>query len=182
MDPKSTERERLERGETRPLPGGGRAHVYESEIVHELNPDVVPDARLEARDRSIGSLLKELRDELTTLFRQELALAKTEMGEKARVAGRSIAAIATGGVFVMAGLLVLLLAISALLYWVMVTMGLSAYHAGWIAPLIVGGVTALIGYGLLQSGLNRLREQSPVPEKTVQSLKEDQQWLKNQTK
>ena len=136
----------------------------------------------DARDRSIGSLIKELRDETTTLFRQEIALAKTEMSEKASSAGKNAASIGAGAAVLMAGALVLLLGVSALLYWALVKMGVSHYVSGWLAPLIVGGVTALIGYSLVQKGVSALKRISPVPEKTVESIKEDKQWLQNQTK
>jgi hypothetical protein len=169
------ERERLDaRGPGDPVAAPGEAGVYRERI----GPDDAPDAR----DRSIGSLLKELRDETTTLFRQEIALAKTEMSEKASKAGRNAASIGAGAAVLMAGTLVLLFGVAALLYWGLVAMGLSHYIAGWLAPLIVGGVTALIGYGLIQKGVSTLKRMSPVPEKTVESIKEDKQWLQNQTR
>ena len=182
MDNRLTERDRMERSDSRTLPGGGRGEAYAHEVVRDTNPDaVIPDGRADARERSIGSLLKELRDELTTLFRQELALVKTEMSEKAEKTGRDAGSIAAGAGLLMAGLLVALLGLSALLYWVLVSMDVSHYHAGWIAPLVVGVITALIGGGLVKAGLARIKSRSLVPEKTVQSLKEDKQWLSNQT-
>jgi uncharacterized membrane protein YqjE len=171
----------MQRTDSRTLPGGGRGEVYGHEVVRDTNPDAAPDGRAEARDRSIGSLLKELRDELTTLFRQEIALAKTEMSEKAANTGRDVGSIAAGAVFLLAGLLVCLLGLSALLYWALVSLDVPNYHAGWIAPLVVGIVTALIGWVLVRSGMARIKQRSFVPEKTVQSLKEDKQWLTNQT-
>jgi xanthine/uracil permease len=110
-----------------------------------------------------------------------MALVKTEMSEKAAETGRDIGSIAAGAVLLMCGLLVALLGLSALLYWVMVWFNASHYHAGWIAPMIVGVLTAVIGWGLVQSGRSRMRRRSPVPEKSIQSIKEDKQWLTNQT-
>jgi hypothetical protein len=161
--------------------------VYEQRVIRDASndPDVLPEGRIgagDARERSFASLFKELRDELVTLFRQEIALAKTEMSEKASKTGRDIGSIATGAVFLMSGLIVALLGLSALLYWVLTYFDVSNYHAGWIAPLVVGLATALIGYGLVQGGLSAIKRRSFVPEKTVQSLKEDKQWLTNQTK
>lgn len=173
---KAYERDRLDaRSPGDPVVAPGEAAIYRDRTG--------PDDRVgEARDRSITSLLKELRDETTTLFRQEIALAKTEMSEKASKAGKNAASIGTGAAVLMAGMLVVLLGLSALLYWGLVAMGVSHYVAGWLAPLIVGGVTALIGYGLIQKGVSTLKRISPVPEKTVESIKEDKQWLQNQTK
>lgn len=188
MDNRSTQRDRSdargvpigEPGRDDPYSGTARPNVYGPDMSRQTNPDE-SDNRSDARDRSVGSLLKELRDELTTLFRQEMALAKTELSEKASKTGRDLGSIATGAALLMCGLLVVLLGLSALLYWVMVRLDASHYHAGWIAPLIVGAVTAFIGWGLVQSGRSRIRDRSPVPEKTIQSIKEDKQWLADQT-
>lgn len=169
------ERDRLDvRSPGDPVVAPGEAGTYRERVG--------PDDRVEPRDRSIASLLKELRDETTTLFRQEIALAKTEMSEKASTAGKNAASIGAGAAVLMAGALVLLLGVAALLYWGLAAMGMSHYVAGWLAPLIVGVVTALIGYGMIQKGVSTLKRMSPVPEKTVESIKEDKQWLQNQTK
>jgi len=126
---------------------------------------------------SIGDLLKSLRDETTALVRQEIALAKTEMNEKAAKAARNAGYMAAGGVLAHAGVFVILLGLSALLYWGLVEAGLSHYVSGWLAPLIVGVVVAVIGYALIQKAISAFKHETLVPEKTVDSLKENQQWL-----
>lgn len=134
--------------------------------------------RIESHDgRSIAGLIRELRDETTILLRQEVALAKTEMSEKASRAGRNAAYLAAGGLVAYAGALFLLLALTSALLIGMMAAGLDAEIAWWLAPLIVGGIVALIGYGLVQKGLNALKHQSPVPEKTKESVQENKQWL-----
>jgi len=127
--------------------------------------------------RSITEIIKDLRDETSALVRQEVALAKTEMSEKASKIGRNAGYIGAGGVLAHAGAIVLLLGLSALLYAGLVEMGLSHMISGWLAPLIVGGLVAIIGYAMAQKGISALKKESLVPEKTVNSLKEDQQWL-----
>jgi hypothetical protein len=129
-------------------------------------------------ERSIGELLKELRDESGLLLRQEVALAKTELGEKAAKAGRNAAYIAVGGAVAYAGVLFLLLAVTAVLYVILKAMGVET-HGLWIAPLIVGLAVAVVGYVLIQKGISTLKNESLVPEKTTQSLKEDKQWLQD---
>ncbi len=131
-----------------------------------------------ARDRSITDLLKELRDESSTLLRQEVALAKTELGEKAESYGKNAAAIGVGGAVTYAGVLLLLAGGTVALALVLHRVGLDV-HGWWIAPLIVGGIVAAIGYSMINKGVSTLKRQSPVPEKTVQSLQEDKQWLKD---
>jgi len=129
-------------------------------------------------DRSIGELLKELRDESGVLLRQEVALAKTELSEKAAKAGRNAAYIAAGGAVAYAGALFILLAVTAMLYLILRALG-AEWHGLWIAPLIVGLAVAIVGYVLIQKGITTFKNESIVPEKTTQSLKEDKQWLQD---
>ncbi|HEY0007213.1 MAG TPA: phage holin family protein [Tepidisphaeraceae bacterium] len=130
------------------------------------------------RERSIGELLKELRNESSVLVRQELALAKAEISEKATKAARNAAYIGAGAFLAYTALTFLLLAVTALLYVILRLMGAET-HGLWIAPLIVGLVLGIVGYVLIQKGISTFKEQSLVPEKTTQSLKEDKQWLQD---
>jgi hypothetical protein len=176
MDNRPEERIETGRREARDLPGEP-GEIRERETLRET-PTAADRA---ARERSIGSLFKELRDETTTLMRQELALAKTEMSEKAKVYGRNAAAIGAGSAVLFAGVIVLLLAASAALYVGIVYVTGSHYLAGWLSPLIVGGLAALIGYAVMQKGITTIKHESPVPQKTVDTLNEDKQWLKSKT-
>lgn len=126
--------------------------------------------------RSLGELVKELRDEARTLFRQEVALAKTEMSEKASKTGKSAGSIAAGGAVLFAGLIFILLAATWGLNLVLVAIGLEAQSL-WLAPLIVGLLTTAIGYGMVKKGTNSIKHESIVPKKTVGTLKEDKAWL-----
>lgn len=130
-----------------------------------------------ADNRSIGELLKDLRDESSTLIRQEMALAKTEMSEKAAKYGRNAGYLGAGAALATAALIVLLFGLSALLYHGLVELGLENYVAGWLALLIVGAVSAAIGYALIQKAINAFKHEPVVPEKTVASVKENTQWL-----
>ena len=134
--------------------------------------------RIEGHDnRSITGLLRELRDETTILLRQEVALAKTEISEKAARAGRNAAYLTAGGAVAYAGVLFLLLAATAAILVGLEAMGLNREITLWLAPLIVGGIVALIGYGLVQKGISTLKHESLVPEKTTDSIQENKQWL-----
>lgn len=133
-------------------------------------------------DRSLTDLIKELRDESGTLVRQEVALAKTELGEKVSRYGKDLASIAVGGAVALVGALALVTAVAfALAALLHLGIGVRWPNALWISWGILGLATAGIGYVLLNRGLSDLKRQSPVPEKTVQSLKEDQQWLASKT-
>ena len=143
-------------------------------------PDIrSPAERAAVRDeRSIGDLIKELRDETTTLMRQEIALARTEMSEKASRAARNSAYVGVGAVMGYLGLLFGLVALTVGLALILGRFNLN-WHAWWIAPLVVGAIVGGIGYAIVSKGLKTLKHESIVPEKTVQSLQEDKQWLQD---
>ena len=127
-------------------------------------------------DRSLGQILRDLRDETSQLLRQEVDLAKTEMSEKMSRLGTNLGSVATGGAVLFAGALVLVAAL---------TLGLIALFsqfmdrdvAMWLAPLLVGGVLAFIGYGMVKKALQALKQEGIAPQRTTQSLKENKEWL-----
>ena len=133
-----------------------------------------PPDRLRADDRSLGDLFSELTSETSLLVRQEIALAKTELREEATEAGKNIGFVAAGGAVAYAGLITLLVGLGWLL-------GELILDAEWLGLLIIGAVVAGIGYALVQKGLAALRQMSPAPDTTIQTLKEDKAWLKNET-
>lgn len=122
---------------------------------------------------TLGELFTDLAGDLSTLVRQEIALARAETIETVRTATRSSAMMGVGGALAYAGLIVLLLAIAYLLGEVMPL---------WLATLIVGIIAAAIGGGLIMAGKSRMANLSVVPERTVESIKEDAQWAKEQVK
>jgi len=129
-------------------------------------------------DRSIPELFKRLRDETTTLFRQEVALAKAEMSEKASRLGRNGVYLAIGGLVAYAGLIFLLLGLSRLVFLGLERANVAASVALWVAPMIIGVVVGAIGYGFVQKAVSAFKRESVAPEKTVQSLQENKEWLK----
>jgi hypothetical protein len=129
---------------------------------------------MQSRDgRSLGELFSELAQETSTLVRQEVNLAKTEMSQKASTAGKHLGVLAAGGALAYAGLLAILAGIIALLNDVMPL---------WVAALLVGIVVAIVGYLLIRKGLDALKREDFAPRETLETLKEDQQWAKDQTK
>jgi Flp pilus assembly protein TadB len=122
-------------------------------------------------ERSVGELLSDLTRELSTLFRQEVTLAKTEMTQKASKAGKDVAFLAVGGAVAYAGFL-------AILAGVVLVLGLVL--PWWASALIVGVVVAIIGYVLIHKGQTALKQIDLTPQETAETLKEDKQWLKEQ--
>jgi hypothetical protein len=128
-------------------------------------------------ERSIGQLLKELTQESSTLLKQELTLAKTEMSEKASRVGANLGEVAVGGGVALLGAIALLLAVTNGLT-VLLDRFMSPGIAVWVAPLIVGGVLAAVGYSLVTKALATLKQESLTPQKTTQSLQENKEWLR----
>ena len=125
------------------------------------------------RERPIGELLKQLSQETTTLVKQELDLAKAEVAEKGQKAGKGV------GMFGGAGVLGFL-ALGA--FTAFLIMLLDGAVPNWAAALIVAVVYAAIAGVLALQGKNKVQEATPpVPEQTVDSVKEDVQWAKTRT-
>ena len=124
-------------------------------------------------NRSLGELFSELSRETSTLIRQEVQLAKAEVSQKASKIGRDVAFLAAGGLIVYAGFLALLGAL---------IIGLAEFMDGWLAALIVGIVVIAVGYFLVQKGINELRRMNPIPERTVETLREDKEWIQEQVR
>ena len=124
-------------------------------------------------DRSLGELFSELAQETSTLVRQEVNLAKTEMSQKASRAGRHVGVMAAGGAVAYAGLLAILAALIVLLNNVMPL---------WLSALLVGIVVAVVGYLLVRKALDALKREDFAPRETIETLKEDQRWAKDQTR
>jgi hypothetical protein len=127
-------------------------------------------------DVSLPGLLRELRDETSLLFRQEVALAKAELGEKASIAGRNGVFLAMGGLIAYAGLLFLLVALSFLISHGLAAAGLSEGMAAWLGPLIVGLIVGAAGLLMVWKAKRAFAKESFAPEKTIASLKENKEW------
>ncbi|HSK77057.1 MAG TPA: phage holin family protein [Thermoanaerobaculia bacterium] len=128
-------------------------------------------------DRSLGQLLKELTSETTTLLKQEVDLAKTEMSEKASRVGTNLGSLAVGGGVAFLGALALL---AAAIYGLtsILDQFMSLGVAVWLAPLIIGLILAAVGYSLVKKALETLKRESLAPQKTTESLQENKEWLK----
>ena len=125
-------------------------------------------------ERTLGEMFAELSRETRTLIQQELQLAKTELTEKASTMGKGAGLIVGGGLLAYGGLLVII----AGLVLILISIGLPP----WVAAVVGGVLVAGIGYLLIRSGLSALNARELTPRKTIETLKEDAQWLKAQAK
>jgi hypothetical protein len=131
-----------------------------------------PDDPGDLRERPIGELLKQLSEETTRLVHQELELAKAELAQKGRQAG------AGAGLLGAAGAIALLAAAALTACFIL---ALDAVMPAWLAALIVA-----VGYGAVTAvlavrGRDRVKQAvPPVPEQTIETVKEDVEWAKTQ--
>jgi hypothetical protein len=123
-------------------------------------------------ERSLGDLFSDLSRETTTLVRQEVQLAKAELTQSATEAARGIGMLVAGGAVAYAGLFFLLLAI---------VFGLiEAGWDAWLSALVVGLVVVAIGAILVLRARESLKPANLAPRRTIETLKEDQEWAKEQ--
>jgi uncharacterized membrane protein YqjE len=120
-------------------------------------------------NRSMGELLSEMTSEVSQLFRAEIELAKTEAKEEAQKAARAGAMFGAGG---FAGYLAIIM-LSFAAAW-----ALTAVIPDGLAFLVVGVVYAAVAAVLFLLGRSRMQEFNPVPQETVETLKEDMEWAR----
>lgn len=122
-------------------------------------------------ERSIGELFAELAGETSTLVKHEIDLARVELSQKASTVGRNVAWLSVGGVVGLVGTL----AITAALILI-----LSKVMEPWLAAVLVGGAYLIAAGVMIMSAIKAIKETDLAPRQTVETLKEDTQWLKNQ--
>ena len=131
----------------------------------------ISDLRGTREERSLGDLFGDLSRETTNLIRQEITLAKVEMTGKAAKMGKDAGILAAGGALLYAGLLALIAA---------AIIALANAWAWWLSALVIGVIVVGVGAVMVLMGLKAMRHAGLVPTQTVQTLKEDAQWAKNQ--
>jgi len=136
-----------------------------------IDREVQRDGVGQSSEPTLGDLFTSLTSDLTTLVRKEIELARTETMEKVTSATRNLVMIVAGGLVAYAGFIALIMAAIFLLNRAM---------SLWLSALIVGIVVIVIGAILLSIGRSRLSNMSVVPEKTVESIKENTEWAKEQ--
>ena len=120
-------------------------------------------------DRSLGELISSTTEDLSTLLKAELELAKLELRQEAGDAARAGGMLGAGAVLAHAALLLLLFAAA----W-----GLAAVVPDGVAFLIVGAVVALVAAAVLSLGRTRMKKLTPVVPQTTRTIEEDVQWAR----
>ena len=129
-----------------------------------------PNGRTATSDRSFAELTKQLSEQTKTLVQQEVELAKAELSEKGKRAGIGAGMFGGAGLF---GLFAFATLTACLV------LALAEAMAPWLAALIVTVVYGAIAGVLALSGKKKVQEATPpVPEQTVETVKEDVAWTK----
>jgi Flp pilus assembly protein TadB len=125
------------------------------------------------KDRSVSELLQDIVTDVQQIIRSEVLLAKTELREKALRASKAGRLVAVGAVAA-------LYAVGFLLLFCVYALAMAI--ASWAAALIVALGVGIAAAVLLRVGIKRMRQVSPTPQKTIEGMKENVRWAKNQTK
>ena len=132
-------------------------------------------------ERSLGDLFSELATETSTLVRQEVALAQVEITQKATRAGKEVGFLVVGGAIGYAALLILLAALVIGLTLLIASISdLTFLTSALISSVIVGVIVAGVAYLLVTNALAKLKNMDLAPRATIESVKEDAQWIKDQ--
>jgi uncharacterized membrane protein YqjE len=123
------------------------------------------------QSKSVGELFADLTRDMSTLVRQEVQLAKTEMAQKAAAFGRNIVLLAVAAMFGMLALQVL--CATAIL-------ALSLVVEAWLAALIVAGVLVLLAVLCALVAMRSFRKASLAPQQTMETIREDVRWAQHQ--
>jgi uncharacterized membrane protein YqjE len=126
------------------------------------------------RDASYGELFRRLSAETSTLFRQEIALARVELQQKGKELGKGAGILGGAGVTA-------LLALGALTATIILALAIAL--PGWLAALIVTVIWGSVAGVLAMRGKQELqRANPPVPEQTIETTKEDVAWAKTRAR
>jgi len=126
-----------------------------------------------AEERSVSDVLQDIVRNLQDMVRSEIRLAKVEIREEASRAISSGIWIAVGTVGVVSAWIFLL--------WTL-AYALATRMPMWAATLVVAVVMAAAAAVLIMGGIRSATRIHPIPERTVETVKENLEWMKHPTK
>src|SRR5678815_4289845 len=131
-------------------------------------------------NESLPSLFSRLGDDVMQLFNSQLALFKVEIKEEANAYARGVTMIAIGAVIATIGFALLNVAIAFAVSTLFAQANFSQPASYALGFVVTGGFYLLVGAIVVMAMKSRLSRQDLVPQRTVQELRKDKQWLKNE--
>lgn len=127
---------------------------------------------------SIGHLLRDLRDETSTLLKQEAALIRSEVSQKVKQAAIDAAKVPAGALIAYAGAVLVLIGISCLLAYALSAAGVPTLLAAFLGFTVIGAIAGGVGFALAKKSASRLAHEDVTPHETIQSARENARWAK----
>jgi hypothetical protein len=124
-------------------------------------------------ERSFSDVFQDIIGNVQNIIRSEIQLAKTEVKEETSKAAKASAVIAIGAVLGLYSIGFLLLTL---------VRGLENVTAPWLATLIVAVLVGVVAFTAISVGRTRMKQVHPTPDKTIQTVKENVEWAKDQTR
>jgi uncharacterized membrane protein YqjE len=131
-------------------------------------------------NESLPNLFSRLGDDVMQLFNSQLALFKVEIKEEANAYARGVTMIAIGAVIATIGFALLNVAIAFAVSTLFAQANFSQPASYALGFVVTGGFYLLVGAIVVMFMKSRLARQDLVPQRTVQELRKDKQWLKNE--
>lgn len=122
-------------------------------------------------ERSTADLVRDIIGNVQEMVRSEVRLAKAELREEL---AKTLSGVKMLGTAAVAGLFALGFVL------VTVTQLLAMVMPAWAATLVMGVVLGVVAGVTFGKGRSQLK--MPTPEKTIENVKENVQWMKNQTR
>lgn len=134
---------------------------------------------MNVEENNLAALFRQLRDDTTTLVREEIALARTEAMEKVSRLARNSVALVAGALLGYAALIPLLIGLGFLLGNLLVSWGVTSVFATFLGFFIVALVAGGISAALVMNALSAFRKDNLTPRRTIDSIKDDKEWIQN---
>jgi uncharacterized membrane protein YqjE len=148
--------------------------------VDATTPVTTKPAIIPAENDSLPNLVARLGEDIMDLVNSQLALLKVEIKEEANTYARGAAMIAFGAAVAVVGFALLNVAIAFAVSTLFAQANFSQPASYALGFLVTGGFYLLVGAIVVLVVKNRLTKQTLVPKRTVQELRKDKEWLKNE--
>jgi uncharacterized membrane protein YqjE len=143
------------------------------------SPALAPEGTQKS-DESLPTLFSRLGDDIMQLFDTKLSLLKVEIKEEANEYARDGVMIGVGGIIAAIGFALLNVALAFGISTLFANADLSQAAKYAIGFVTAGVLYLIVGAIIISTMKKRLAKQSLVPDRTVEELRKDKQWLKNE--